>query len=76
MGTLSENAKKVTAQEGYEVGYSGKSDNRNPYVPGELHDIWKSNYERGVQQRQEEDEYVNSTLLLTYGGYGMSLSHE
>jgi hypothetical protein len=55
MSTLSENAKQVTAKEGYEVGYSGKADNKNPYVPGELHDIWQSNYERGVKQRLQDD---------------------
>jgi hypothetical protein len=51
---LSQSSIAVTEREGYEVGYSGKADNRNPYAPGQLHDIWQEHYERGVAQRQKE----------------------
>lgn len=56
MGTkqLSQLSIAVTEREGYEVGYSGKADNRNPYAPGQLHDIWQAHYDRGVAQRQKE----------------------
>jgi len=53
---LTENAKRVTAEEGYEVGYSGKADDQNPYIPGELHNIWKENYDKGIAKRRAEDE--------------------
>ena len=74
MGTISEGAKKVTADEGYEVGYSGKADNKNPYVPGELHNIWQSNYERGVQQRFLEDD-ESASDFQRYGFQGMGYDH-
>jgi hypothetical protein len=52
---LSQACIKVTEAEGYEVGYSGKADNRNPYIPGELHNIWQEHYLKGVAQREQED---------------------
>jgi ribosome modulation factor len=42
----------VSEREGYEVGYSGKADNTNPYIETSLyHAAWKTGYDRGCKER-------------------------
>lgn len=43
-------------REGYEVGVSGKADNRNRYLPtSEFHTEWAAGYERGLRERAAYD---------------------
>lgn len=71
---ITEKAKEVTAKEGYEVGYHGKMDNKNPYIPGELHDVWQANYIKGVRQRELEESQSNNDFIK-YGFEGMGYNH-
>lgn len=43
----------VTEREGYDVAYSGKQDQTNPYLQGtHHHNVWKQGHIRGMSQRR------------------------
>lgn len=58
----------ASESEGYEVGYSGKTDDKNPYIETSPHHVaWKTGYDRGCAARIDIDREYDQRATKHFG---------